>query len=113
MGSNLPMRNDAKSELLTTAESLKYSQDVAAPDKELAISIPVVSKAVPKRRDRRAGKKAVEEKEMSDCVVQTPSVEPCLERPRRAQTPNVRLSDYVMGNVMATMVKIPTTYKQA
>ncbi|POM66731.1 Gag-pol Polyprotein [Phytophthora palmivora] len=78
------------------------------------MSIPAVSKAVKKRRKRRARKKAVEEKKMGGFVVQTPPVDPCLKRPRRAQKPNVRLSDYVVGNVMSTMdVKIPTTYKQA
>ncbi|KAG3066605.1 hypothetical protein PI124_g22028 [Phytophthora idaei] len=80
-------------------------QDV--PEKTLA---PV---KVTKRRKRKARKKPV--KEDTGFAIQKSPVEPCTKRPRRTQKANVRLSDYVVGQVMAhgMDVGIPSTYKQA
>ncbi|ETL81366.1 hypothetical protein L917_18284 [Phytophthora nicotianae] len=104
-----------QSDSLSTGESSDSQRGVAAP---AAVTAEVTSlettKAKKKRRKRRARKKVGVEKEPSGFEVLPPSVEPCPKRPRRVQRRNVRLSDYVVGNVMATMdVPIPMTYKQA
>jgi hypothetical protein len=96
---------------LQRAESAEPQQGLAVPTATPVETPPTVSKAPKKRRSR---KKAAAEKETSGFEVQPRPVEPCLKRPRRTQRLNVRLSDYVVGNVMTTMdVQIPTTYKQA
>ncbi|OWY96979.1 polyprotein, partial [Phytophthora megakarya] len=55
------------------------------------------------------------EKATSAFKIQSPPVEPCVKRPRRAQKPNLRLLDYVVGHVQSTMegIAIPATHKQA
>ncbi|OWZ14915.1 Integrase, catalytic core protein [Phytophthora megakarya] len=66
------------------------------------------------RRKRKARKENAAEEKTDEVAVEGSPAEPSLKRPRRKQKANVRLADYVVGNVLiAEEVSIPTTYKQA
>ncbi|GMF22803.1 unnamed protein product [Phytophthora fragariaefolia] len=106
-------QRDADSPVCNRVES----QPDAASSADLRVPVKVtesVVKAWTHRKRSRRNKPEAVEKKTSGFETASPPTEPYLKRPRRKQTVNVRLSDYVVDHVQATTdVQIPTTYKQA
>ncbi|OWZ04852.1 polyprotein [Phytophthora megakarya] len=99
--------------VIASSDELVHGVVTPAAEKEVAKEPSEVSKAR-KRRKRKARKKNAAEVKTDEVAVEGSPAESSLKRPRQKHKANVRLADYVVGNVLvAEEVSIPTTYKQA
>ncbi|KAE8897675.1 hypothetical protein PF005_g9560 [Phytophthora fragariae] len=88
--------------------------DVCFPAQPAAVAAPAQTTSKPRKRRER---ERVEDsaKPTSGFAIQPPPMEPCLKRPRRTQKWNVRLLDYVVGQVQAvteTLTSRPHTSRR-